>query len=121
MKIEEVVATEESIKATKDKEKKKMKDTVDSGGNKKDIKELTCYSCNKKGHIAPNCPENKDGKKKDNKSSKKDAKSGRSDGDVCYNCGGKGNRSPECPGRSFGKKTDRKASDKVAANLHMDT
>jgi hypothetical protein len=119
LKIEEVVATEESIRATKDK--KKGKEIGGDNKDKKDMKELTCYTCQKKGHISPNCPENKDKKDKDSRSKKKDTKSGRSDGDVCYNCGGKGHRSPECPSRSFGKKKDGKSSEKVTSNLHLDT
>lgn len=75
LKIEEAVATEESIKATKEKDKKKNKDTKEGNKSKKDMKELTCYTCQKKGHISPNCPDNKDNKKDiDSRSRKKDTK-----------------------------------------------
>ena len=75
LKIEEAVATEESIKATKDKQKdtKDKKGTKEDTKYKKDMKELTCYTCQKKGHISPNCPENKD-KKGGGKGKKKEGK-----------------------------------------------
>src|SRR5579859_175797 len=120
LKIEEAVATEESIKATRNK--KKSKDSSEGKKDKRDMKDLTCYTCQKKGHISPNCPENKDGKKEKEKGKKKE-KSEKDDKDTCYNCEGRGHRSPECPSRSYskGKDKDKKSTDKVSASLHLNT
>jgi Zinc knuckle len=48
------------------KGKKKTKETAENKA-KKETKDLTCYNCQKKGHISPNCPDIKDAKKKDSK------------------------------------------------------
>lgn len=121
LKIEEALATEESIEQEEEEEQERRKGRSSKGDkNKKDMKDLTCYTCQKKGHISPNCPENKDkGKERERDKGRRDTR--RSDEDVCYNCGGKGHRSPDCPSRSFGKRREKPASDKRTANLQMDT
>jgi Zinc knuckle len=111
LKIEKAVSTEESIKARKrpgrySNESKLSNETK----KKKDMQDLICYTCQKKGHISLNCPENaSQDKDKDKRGKKKEySRSDRSDEDTCYNYGGKGHRSPECPS----KKRERKRFEK---------
>jgi len=128
-RLEEAVATEESIKANKTttvSRSSKSSTSTSIAAGKKDMKELTCYTCNQKGHISPNCPENKDkkkdgtgnGEKREGKGKKKE--STRSEDDVCYTCGSKGHRSPECPSKkTLGKKTAAPSSSGMTTKLYM--
>jgi hypothetical protein len=125
LKIEEAVSTEESIKARNKKAGQlgRYSNEAKNRESKKEMKDLICYNCQKKGHISPNCPENttkdKDKKGKRKEYSRSDSRSdySRTEEDTCYNCGGKGHRSPECPS----KKRERKRFEKQASNLQMDT
>jgi hypothetical protein len=98
VKVAEAVATEESIKA-------KSKSSGKQAAGKNDMKDLTCYTCQKKGHISPNCPENGN---KSNRPDRKKEGSTRFEEETCYNCGGKGHRSPQCPSQRKDKRNYEK-------------
>ena len=130
-KLEEAIATEESIRAdraaTKDKLAFTSSKSLLSKGEKRDserrdMKDITCYTCNQKGHISPNCPQNKDKKSDGKQGRKKKDPPERSEDDICYTCGGKGHCSPECPSKkTLAKKTGSDKTEITSSKLHMDT
>jgi hypothetical protein len=135
--------TEESIKSsTSSKPKPKTSSSSSSTSStssttsapqKRDKKDITCYSCKEKGHYSTECP-NRDATKPERKDVDTSAEE-----DVCFKCGGKGHRSPACPSlkttkegdaakakrqRTFPTATaasDKRPSPTPAPKLHFDT